>query len=206
MQSINAGFQSLRTLLPRHEGEKLSKVRRFYSLLIFLPVSSSNGRFLPSGRHTTTDGGIHIQPRAGKDAPALPKLPTETTTQPARGRRGAPEEEKGGDRHSRVRSHHGDRRGRFVRIRGHPVADERVGRRKPLPGVRARRRAAAARETEVRHARWADADNRIPGISVGRHQRHLSPDHSTVRKHRDRRADRRHERDGGGVAGRHDRR
>lgn len=26
MQSINAGFQALRTLLPRHEGEKLSKV------------------------------------------------------------------------------------------------------------------------------------------------------------------------------------
>lgn len=29
MQSINAGFQSLRTLLPHHEGEKLSKVRNF---------------------------------------------------------------------------------------------------------------------------------------------------------------------------------
>jgi hypothetical protein len=28
MQSINAGFQSLRTLLPHHEGEKLSKVRK----------------------------------------------------------------------------------------------------------------------------------------------------------------------------------
>ena len=26
MQSINAGFQNLRSLLPRHEGEKLSKV------------------------------------------------------------------------------------------------------------------------------------------------------------------------------------
>ncbi|EEC17704.1 activator protein, putative [Ixodes scapularis] len=25
MQSINAGFQSLRTLLPHHDGEKLSK-------------------------------------------------------------------------------------------------------------------------------------------------------------------------------------
>lgn len=31
MQSINAGFQSLRTLLPHHDGEKLSKV----SLLFF---------------------------------------------------------------------------------------------------------------------------------------------------------------------------
>lgn len=47
MQSINAGFQALRTLLPRHEGEKLSKVcnlidnvltvnlSRFYQNLIF---------------------------------------------------------------------------------------------------------------------------------------------------------------------------
>jgi transcription factor AP-4 len=26
MQSINAGFQNLRTLIPHHEGEKLSKV------------------------------------------------------------------------------------------------------------------------------------------------------------------------------------
>lgn len=30
MQSINAGFQSLRTLLPHHEGEKLSKVSFLY--------------------------------------------------------------------------------------------------------------------------------------------------------------------------------
>lgn len=30
MQSINAGFQSLRTLLPHHEGEKLSKVSRVW--------------------------------------------------------------------------------------------------------------------------------------------------------------------------------
>ncbi|KAL3265936.1 hypothetical protein HHI36_010124 [Cryptolaemus montrouzieri] len=28
MQSINNGFQSLRSLLPHHEGEKLSKVRK----------------------------------------------------------------------------------------------------------------------------------------------------------------------------------
>ncbi|EZA61966.1 Transcription factor AP-4 [Ooceraea biroi] len=32
MQSINAGFQSLRTLLPHHEGEKLSKVSRCSAL------------------------------------------------------------------------------------------------------------------------------------------------------------------------------
>ncbi|KAH9373437.1 hypothetical protein HPB48_009482 [Haemaphysalis longicornis] len=31
MQSINAGFQSLRTLLPHHDGEKLSKVRALSS-------------------------------------------------------------------------------------------------------------------------------------------------------------------------------
>ena len=28
MQSINAGFNALKSLLPHHEGEKLSKVRR----------------------------------------------------------------------------------------------------------------------------------------------------------------------------------
>ena len=32
MQSINAGFQSLRTLLPHREGEKLSKVSYSYML------------------------------------------------------------------------------------------------------------------------------------------------------------------------------
>lgn len=31
MQSINSGFQSLRNLLPHHEGEKLSKVKIFFS-------------------------------------------------------------------------------------------------------------------------------------------------------------------------------
>lgn len=33
MQSINAGFQALRTLLPRHEGEKLSKVCEIYCVM-----------------------------------------------------------------------------------------------------------------------------------------------------------------------------
>lgn len=42
MQSINAGFQALRTLLPRHEGEKLSKVSELkyiiisYKILLFI--------------------------------------------------------------------------------------------------------------------------------------------------------------------------
>lgn len=35
MQSINAGFQSLRTLLPHHEGEKLSKVSLFFNHFCF---------------------------------------------------------------------------------------------------------------------------------------------------------------------------
>lgn len=35
MQSINAGFQSLRNLLPHHEGEKLSKVRIIVSVELF---------------------------------------------------------------------------------------------------------------------------------------------------------------------------
>lgn len=36
MQSINAGFQSLRQLLPHHEGEKLSKVsQNFFSSSYF---------------------------------------------------------------------------------------------------------------------------------------------------------------------------
>lgn len=36
MQSINAGFQSLRSLLPHHEGEKLSKVSLEYTQLIYM--------------------------------------------------------------------------------------------------------------------------------------------------------------------------
>lgn len=36
MQSINAGFQYLRTLLPQGEGEKLSKVRDFLFKYIFM--------------------------------------------------------------------------------------------------------------------------------------------------------------------------
>uniref|UniRef100_A0A182YHB0 Uncharacterized protein n=1 Tax=Anopheles stephensi TaxID=30069 RepID=A0A182YHB0_ANOST len=32
MQSINAGFQSLRQMLPHHEGEKLSKLARLHDM------------------------------------------------------------------------------------------------------------------------------------------------------------------------------
>ena len=34
MQSINAGFQSLRTLLPHHDGEKLSKVSSVHLVIV----------------------------------------------------------------------------------------------------------------------------------------------------------------------------
>lgn len=48
MQSINAGFQSLRTLLPHHEGEKLSKVSTLYFtrsvLFFFLLISFETPR------------------------------------------------------------------------------------------------------------------------------------------------------------------
>ncbi|KOC71260.1 Transcription factor AP-4, partial [Habropoda laboriosa] len=57
MQSINAGFQSLRTLLPHHEGEKLSKVsvkRRcssfFYSTTI-TRLFSFNSRNYPCTKY-----------------------------------------------------------------------------------------------------------------------------------------------------------
>ncbi|EFN72590.1 Transcription factor AP-4 [Camponotus floridanus] len=43
MQSINAGFQSLRTLLPHHEGEKLSKSTNAY-------IALRNGVSIPSDR------------------------------------------------------------------------------------------------------------------------------------------------------------
>lgn len=34
MQSINAGFQSLKTLIPHTDGEKLSKVSRVHTLVL----------------------------------------------------------------------------------------------------------------------------------------------------------------------------
>lgn len=41
MQSINAGFQSLRTLLPHHEGEKLSKVRLFCNICCIAVITKT---------------------------------------------------------------------------------------------------------------------------------------------------------------------
>ncbi|KAK6642127.1 hypothetical protein RUM44_013850 [Polyplax serrata] len=51
MQSINAGFQSLRTLLPGHEGEKLSK---YFWLLD--DVDDDVVRILANGTRTTIEG------------------------------------------------------------------------------------------------------------------------------------------------------
>lgn len=39
MQSINAGFNSLRNLLPHHEGEKLSKVSGYRNLFCFYSIA-----------------------------------------------------------------------------------------------------------------------------------------------------------------------
>lgn len=63
MQSINAGFQSLRTLLPHHEGEKLSKVSPNYPATpgfakhlthssSYSPVNLSSNRSLASKTFT----------------------------------------------------------------------------------------------------------------------------------------------------------
>ncbi|XP_024083553.1 uncharacterized protein LOC106665530 [Cimex lectularius] len=55
MQSINAGFQSLRTLLPHHEGEKLSKA-------------------------AILNCGVHIPTRTRKDKTSVAVLPPQETT------------------------------------------------------------------------------------------------------------------------------
>lgn len=47
MQSINAGFQSLRQLLPHHEGEKLSKVSHKLQFYMFCDRSSSSNNSSP---------------------------------------------------------------------------------------------------------------------------------------------------------------
>lgn len=74
MQSINAGFQSLKTLIPHTDGEKLSKVGR--SREGFLEEASrSRGEgtsrvilsLLLSGSHSPADGRIHLLSRAGED-------------------------------------------------------------------------------------------------------------------------------------------
>lgn len=46
MQSINAGFQSLRQMLPHHEGEKLSKVSVVFSCFVFEILTELVDQFL----------------------------------------------------------------------------------------------------------------------------------------------------------------
>lgn len=67
MQSINAGFQSLKTLIPHTDGEKLSKVGRsregfleevscsHWERLLSLILS-----LLPSGSHPPADSRVHL--------------------------------------------------------------------------------------------------------------------------------------------------
>lgn len=69
MQSINAGFQSLKTLIPHTDGEKLSKVGRIREGFLE-KVSCSHGEstislilfLLPSGSHSPADSRIHLLP------------------------------------------------------------------------------------------------------------------------------------------------
>ena len=83
MQSINAGFQSLKTLIPHTDGEKLSKVGEAQKDFLeevggwsreiqeTLSAGVPDLSLLPSGSHSPADCGIHLLPGAGEDpAPA----------------------------------------------------------------------------------------------------------------------------------------
>ena len=93
MQSINAGFQSLRTLLPHHEGEKLSKVSgRDGFLTSFFPqghVNFSSGvktewynQFCFLGGHPATDSRIHLHIGAREDIAVVTEFAAEAFAQP----------------------------------------------------------------------------------------------------------------------------
>lgn len=58
MQSINAGFQSLRQLLPHHEGEKLSKVSQFERFL-FHANRERKGNYRPQSTPLQTNNSAH---------------------------------------------------------------------------------------------------------------------------------------------------
>lgn len=67
MQSINAGFQSLKTLIPHTDGEKLSKVGRSREGFLEEVLCSHGERtislifsLLPSGSHSPADSRIHL--------------------------------------------------------------------------------------------------------------------------------------------------
>lgn len=83
MQSINAGFQSLKTLIPHSDGEKLSKVR----FKRRDPISCTKAGNRPSrhalsfspppGCHPAADGRIHFHSGAGEDAAIAAEQPAQ---------------------------------------------------------------------------------------------------------------------------------
>lgn len=81
MQSINAGFQSLKTLIPHSDGEKLSKVtRRSRRAAQWHEINASPHAmflFCRPGRHPATDGGLHFHVGAGEDAAIAAEQPAE---------------------------------------------------------------------------------------------------------------------------------
>ena len=65
MQSINSGFQSLRTLLPQCEGEKLSKVTNNLKALSF-NIFSTFIYFCLLGCNSSTDHRVYLSVGTGK--------------------------------------------------------------------------------------------------------------------------------------------
>lgn len=82
MQSINAGFQSLKTLLPHTDGEKLSKVsvagpRGHDPSCQSINDPTASSSWLPPGRHPAADSRLHLRPGAGEDTAAGSEQPAE---------------------------------------------------------------------------------------------------------------------------------
>lgn len=85
MQSINAGFQSLKTLLPHTDGEKLSKVpkphrqtrlsSRCPGKIIQFFIDISVGL---AGSHFAADCRVHLHLGAGEDSAPSTEQPAET--------------------------------------------------------------------------------------------------------------------------------
>lgn len=70
MQSINAGFQSLKTLIPHSDGEKLSKVsceQQLVELSASQLAVTTKLWCLFSGCHPAADSRVHFYVGAGED-------------------------------------------------------------------------------------------------------------------------------------------